>query len=238
VNVTGSTDEGLVLLRSDWNVTGSLAIGGTSASAGGAGRLAIGKLNKVDVGSNLKIWPGGALALRESGAFTINGAANLGGALEFLLGATTNPQLDNQFTILSAAGGVTGAFSSTMLPPLGNGLAWIVLYNPTSVALKVVSAASFTADFDDDGDVDSGDLVQWQGDFGVNALSDADADGDSDGADFLAWQQQLGSGPPLAPVGAVVPEPSCLVLLAMACVARKFDLTRRRLLSGKPYQFG
>jgi hypothetical protein len=70
------------------------------------------------------------------------------------------------------------------------------------------------ADFDNDGDVDGDDRVQWQGDFGQNGESDADADGDSDGDDFLAWQRQLGSGAP-APSQAV-PEPGALPLLLVS----------------------
>jgi hypothetical protein len=58
-------------------------------------------------------------------------------------------------------------------------------------------------------------LVQWRGDFGINALSDADNDGDSDGADFLAWQRQLGSGLPASAGVQSVPEPCTAVLFAM-----------------------
>ena len=72
-------------------------------------------------------------------------------------------------------------------------------------------AAGLSADFDHDGDVDGDDLVQWQGDFGLNGESDADSDGDSDGADFLAWQQQLGSGFPASGAGTSVPEPAAAV---------------------------
>jgi hypothetical protein len=81
--------------------------------------------------------------------------------------------------------------------------------------LRFTVLPAFTADFDDDGDVDGDDLVEWQGDFGVNGLSDADDDGDSDGADFLAWQQQLGSGSPATPASGAVPEPATLLLLGV-----------------------
>jgi hypothetical protein len=84
------------------------------------------------------------------------------------------------------------------------------------------------ADFDEDGDVDSADLAQWQGDFGVNGLSDADNDGDSDGADFLAWQQQLGSGSPGVAAVQSVPELGASVLAALA--GSGLALMRRRQL--------
>ena len=94
------------------------------------------------------------------------------------------------------------------------GLIFDVIYNPTSVVLTVRPA--FTADFDEDGDVDSDDLAQWQGDFGLNADNDAHNDGDSDGADFLAWQQQRGSPPPATPAADAVSEPATLLPLAVA----------------------
>jgi hypothetical protein len=83
---------------------------------------------------------------------------------------------------------------------------------------------AFPADFDEDGDVDGDDLVQWRGDFGLSAFSDADSDGDSDGADFLVWQQHLGSLSTLAATS--VPEPGVHALIAaapliLACARRE-----------------
>jgi len=79
----------------------------------------------------------------------------------------------------------------------------------------------FTADFDQDGDVDSDDLAKWEGDYDLNGDSDANGDGVSNGLDFLAWQSQFGSG-----IGAnnsaasTIPEPtSQLLLLLLLCVA-------------------
>nr|MBA3484680.1 VCBS repeat-containing protein [Pirellulales bacterium] len=75
-------------------------------------------------------------------------------------------------------------------------------------------------DFNGDGQVDSADLAQWQGDFGVNALSDANLDGLSDGADFLWWQRQLGNGVPAATAtSATVPEPGAAILVLLAAAA-------------------
>jgi hypothetical protein len=80
------------------------------------------------------------------------------------------------------------------------------------------STPVFTADFDDDGDVDGDDLDDWQTAYGATALADADLDGDSDGADFLAWQRQFGSGVgPFAAISAV-PEPGTLGITIMAAV--------------------
>ena len=45
----------------------------------------------------------------------------------------------------------------------------------------------FVADFDDDGEVDGADFLNWQRGFGGTA--NFDDDGDVDGADFLVWQR-------------------------------------------------
>jgi hypothetical protein len=84
-----------------------------------------------------------------------------------------------------------------------------------------LSAALSDADFDDDGDIDRDDPLQWQGDFDQNGLSDADNDGDSDGADFLAWQRQLGGGALAAAGSNLVPEPA-IVFWALATLIAAF----------------
>ena len=77
------------------------------------------------------------------------------------------------------------------------------------------------ADFNTDTFVDSADLAQWEGDYGLNGNSDADGDGDSDGADFLIWQQQNGQSS-LAAASQAVPEPATVwfVLLGLPLLGR------------------
>jgi len=79
-----------------------------------------------------------------------------------------------------------------------------------------LAAPTIPGDFDSDGDVDSDDLLQWQGDVGVNGFSDADEDGDSDGFDFLIWQQNITGPAPVSSQATPVPEPSSLLLSSAA----------------------
>ena len=96
----------------------------------------------------------------------------------------------------------------------------------------------FLADFNSDGDINGNDLVQWQGDFGLNGSSDSDHDNDSDGQDFLAWQRGVGLGSSHVLISNPVPEPTTVCMLAIGLLmGRSFPRTGRRpfpiILSGK-----
>lgn len=125
------------------------------------------------------------------------------------------PLLHNPGAIV---GTLQGTFANTnfTLAPLSPGLTWNVGYASNKVTLSVTGTASFEADFNDDGKVNSADLTVWRGAFGLTAAGDANGDGDSDGADFLVWQRQLGSGGPAVGAVGAVPEPTSLGMTAMA----------------------
>jgi len=78
------------------------------------------------------------------------------------------------------------------------------------IGWSVISVPAFSADFDGDGDVDGNDLNDpvdgWEARFGINLGS----------SDFLDWQRQLGSGVPLSSATQAVPEPSTILLSALA----------------------
>jgi hypothetical protein len=158
----------------------------------------------------------GGVSITSFDRLSLTGAAVLDGQLELVLFDGYVPALGQLFNILSAAGGVTGAFDELLQPPgMPADLAFDVSYSATIVQLEVVSIPTFSADFDNDGDVDADDLTQWQGDYGLHGDGDADGDGDSDGTDLLAWQQQLGSGLAISP-GTAIPEPASRALMAIA----------------------
>ncbi|MCX6878799.1 MAG: hypothetical protein NTW21_34055 [Verrucomicrobia bacterium] len=70
----------------------------------------------------------------------VNGSAQLAGNLTLTLGGGYVPALGNTFTIVSATGGVTGAFAP-LVQPVGmpSGTAFTVTYTPTTVVLSVVT---------------------------------------------------------------------------------------------------
>ncbi|NOZ39404.1 MAG: hypothetical protein GXP24_04160 [Planctomycetes bacterium] len=135
--------------------------------------------------------------------------ATLDGTLNVFLTDGFVPSAGDTFQILSGAR--TGTFNPVDFPVLPGGLSWDIQYDPSAVTLQVLGS-SFTADFDNDGDVDGSDLTTWETSFGAGAGADADGDEDSDGADFLAWQRQFGSGVPVLSATQAVPEPTTFFL--------------------------
>lgn len=130
------------------------------------------------------------------------------------------PTLGQTFNIITG-NTVTGTFDYADVSGMPAGLAFHLNYLPNAVQLQVVNKPIFSADFDDDGDVDPTDLAIWKGAYDLNQLGDADGDNDSDGADFLLWQQQFGSVPAVAaaqPAAGAVPEPSGALLMLLALI--------------------
>ncbi|HEX6963359.1 MAG TPA: hypothetical protein VF175_15940 [Lacipirellula sp.] len=177
----------------------------------------------------------GGTAANQYDRLSLTGAATLAGALKLSTIDGYIPMLGDMFEILSAPGGVSGAFTAVTQPAgMPAGLLLDVIYAPTAVQLAVVQGPIFSADFDVDGDVDGDDLAKWQADFGPTAGSDADDDGDSDGADLLAWQRQLGSAPAVT-TATGVPEPAgaaTLVSVVAVAVLRGFGRRASRGLRG------
>jgi hypothetical protein len=146
----------------------------------------------------------------------LSGDAVIDGYLNIDIDGGFVPALGNTFNIITG-NTVTGAFDYADVSGMPAGLAFHINYLLNAVQLQVVNKPIFSADFDDDGDVDPTDLAIWQGAYNLNQLGDADGDNDSDGRDFLLWQQQFGSAPLVAvstAASTAVPEPAagCLAV--------------------------
>jgi hypothetical protein len=180
----------------------------------------------------------------ESDRFNLTGQATLDGRLNLLLGNGYVPALGNILNILSAAGGVTGSFSSVQRPiGMPVNLAFEVIYNPTTVQLVVVSA--LPGDYNRNGVVDAADFVMWRRHQGemftlFNENPAAATPGLVDQEDYDFWRASFGLsvGGGNAVASATIPEPKSLLLVALpaSCVylARRRSFARRRLRNDTP----
>ncbi|WP_425397235.1 PEP-CTERM sorting domain-containing protein [Aeoliella sp.] len=159
--------------------------------------------------------------------FYYGGNATLAGALEFQFADGLTPQLGDEVEFFSADS-ITGQFDTiTGLPTLEAGLAWRLLYEPTSVT----AAVTLAGDFNLDGIVNLADYTLWRNSVGAMgpALA-ADANGDSvvDTADYDLWRTYFGNTTADFPAAAsqAVPEPGAVWLLLAGFVA--MAVARRR----------
>lgn len=161
--------------------------------------------------------------------FGVDGNATLAGALEFQFADGLTPQFGDEVEFFSADS-ITGQFDTVIgLPALEAGLAWRLLYEPTSVT----AAVTLAGDFNLDGIVNLADYTLWRNSVGAMgpALA-ADANGDSvvDTADYDLWKTNFGNTTADFPAAAsqAVPEPGAVWMLLAGVVA--MAVARRRAL--------
>ena len=145
------------------------------------------------------------------------------------------PQVGDTFNLLNLAPDAVlqGNFNDIVLPVLTTGL-WDASDLLTNGNILIVPApTALPGDTNNDNQVTSGDLITIQQNYGTIYPSDPSCDGmglgDANkdcvvtGADLLTVQQNFGNTQSL--VGAAVPEPSAIGLLALAGLG---TLMRRR----------
>lgn len=194
------------------------------------GRLQLTRDFNQSTNTTLRIDVGGTTPETEFDLLDVQGFFGfLGGPLEVSLvdlgGGIFLPDSDDTFQIVQTANSVTGAFTNvaegarlTTTDGLGSFVVNYGFNSPFGFNNVVLSDFVFdpSADFDNDGDVDQLDLAAWHAAYGLNSNADSDSDNDSDGLDFLRWQRQFGTtNTSLADVN-VVPEPSTMILIALA----------------------
>lgn len=157
----------------------------------------------------------------------VAGTAELAGSLRVQwidLGAGLfSPSAGDAFEIVSAAGGITGAFTP-ILPALADGLAWKVMKSSNSLSLLVESTGSDTllGDYNLNGIVDAADYTVWRnsvGQAGAGLAADGNHDEIIDGLDYGVWKSHYGEFTPTgggggAAVAVAAPEP-CAICLAV-----------------------
>jgi autotransporter-associated beta strand protein len=216
-------------LTGDGELRGDVAMPGTIAPGDAIGSILFTDDLALTSTSVLEIELGGTSAGMDFDRLDVGGALTLNGFLEVSLVAGFAPSLGNTFTIV-AAGRLIGSFDYFELPQLGPGLYWEMSGDSNHFTLAVIHQP---ADFNEDGQVDSADLVLWTAGFGNTGAAmhgDGDADGDHAvaGNDFLAWQRQANFTAPSQLATHSVPEPRSIAptiaaLLGAASFARRSE---------------
>jgi T5SS/PEP-CTERM-associated repeat protein len=119
-------------------------------------------------------------------------AANISGTLQVELSGSFAPQAGDSFEIVTAGAARNGVFTTEVLPPLGGGLGWDVIYNPQSVVLSVVGSG-LPGDYTNDGIVDAADYVMWRKlNGGSTPLPNDSTPGSVDDQDHDQWRESFG----------------------------------------------
>jgi hypothetical protein len=170
----------------------------------------------------------------------VSGTAALGGTLAVSLLPGFTPKSGNSFQILTADEGRSGTFASEILPLLGGGLFFDVLYDTNAVTLAV---AGIPGDHNQNGIVDAADFTVWRdtlGRHGIGLPADGNGDGYVDNWDYGVWKDNFGatspgSGAATGQAGAsgsvgenaAVPEPASGVLVVIAGLCGTLAAARR-----------
>ena len=89
------------------------------------------------------------------------------------------PAVGQSFELLTAGGGIVGAFDTVLLPLMPNNLEVGVLYSPSSVMMEIridPTSIDLPGDYNGDGEVNSADYTVWRNSLGQTGSSLA-ADG-------------------------------------------------------------
>lgn len=215
------------------NPAGTLAPGPDFSSGPGAGATAVGGNYTQGNDARLDIEIAGTIPGAQHDIVQVSGVANIDGFLDLSLLGNFDPEVDDEFIILSATtlnGFFNNVFTGQRLRTTDDGGSFVVNYGVGSAfpANQIVLSdylPYFSADREPDGDVDGADFLNIQR---------------TNKSLIGAWQAQYGSG--TAPIAAAasagqqaVPEPTGCVLMLIAAFAACRDAARsRRQIGGNP----
>ena len=200
-----SIDAGVTMNTIDLENEGLLTLGAAEIDpdvATGPARASVARFQQ-NAGATWRVSLGGDAPATGHDQIAASGSAVLDGALEVTLDELDTgmfaPQLGDEFVILTAAAGVSGAFDADPVTMAGDTqYLWAVEYDPDQVVLRLAGIlAPCRADMDGDGVLTIFDFLAFQ-----NAFDDGDRSADFDGDeqltifDFLAFQNAFDAGCP------------------------------------------
>jgi T5SS/PEP-CTERM-associated repeat protein len=167
-----------------------------------------------------------------SSQISAGGVITLGGTLSVALQGGYEQLIGKPLELITASGGIVGAFDAIELPLIPNDLEVGLHYTPTGVMMEVqaiIAAPELPGDYNDDGRVDSADYTVWRDQLGSNVSLPNDDTPGVDNGDYDRWKAHFGQ---TAGAGSfnfgtpIIPEPSTFVLLLSALAT--FGRYRRR----------
>jgi T5SS/PEP-CTERM-associated repeat protein len=167
-----------------------------------------------------------------------NNTIAIDGTLKVDLLSGFTPLVGQRFDILTAVGGISGTFDTQLLPQLGNGLAFRVLYSPNAVSLHVISA--LPGDYNLNGAVDAADYVVWRnslGETGTDLAADGNGNSQVDAGDYEVWRANFGQTAAASTLASnSIPEPRALTMFLVGLLTTHLCGSARRVSCTAVYE--
>jgi hypothetical protein len=196
----------------------------------------------LETGSILELEVGGLTAGTEHDQLVATGSITFNGILDLAVVNSGSgfqlPGIGQQFTLLSAAGGLSGtAQNAAALRSVAGGslVAWSITSGVNNAVLQATSITPLVdGDYNGDGAVDGADYVVWRHTAGgINLAADGNRDGVINNLDFAVWRSNFGasagsgssifSEKPFAPV----PEPTGAWLMILGVIFKHLQRSKR-----------
>jgi hypothetical protein len=189
----------------------------------------------LDAGTILEMEIGGTTPGTQHDQIVATGSINVAGLASVAIINSGNgfqlPSVGNQFTLLSAAGGVTANFangSSLFSVAGGSRVDWAINSTTNTSVLQAMNITLLPdGDYTGDGAVDAADYVVWRKSVGgINLAADGNRDGVVNDVDLAVWRTHFGQVGGAFGELSTVPEPGVMAFLAILA-ATVFSKRRR-----------
>jgi T5SS/PEP-CTERM-associated repeat protein len=186
----------------------------------------------IEEGGVLEMEIGGLAAGSQHDQVVATGSITAGGILDLHIVNSGSgfqlPSIGDEFTLLSAGGGISGTFeNAAQLRSIAGGslVEWSLTPGTIDAVLKAVAITPLLdGDYNGNGVVDAADYTVWRDTLGgINLAADGNRDGTIDELDYAVWKNNFGAGSgggsalfPADSSAPGVPEPASLLLTILA----------------------